>query len=108
MKHLEREREESEETATRARDEAARAEARLNHMKRDLELKEIQVSSLENMIARREQEIDTLQGSHRDEGRSERTRTLENEREKLYQDNTLLAKENETLRRRIEDKNDEL
>ena len=108
VKHLEGEREESDEIATRARDEAARAEARLNHMRRDLELKEIQVSSLENMIARREQEIDALQGSHREEGRTERSRALENEREKLFQDNTLLAKENETLRRRIEDKNDEL
>lgn len=95
------------------------ADQELEDVKRDIELKDVKIESLQNIIKKRgfdsgnsnsqapsqnkfsEAELDLLKKQMK--SLSDKLSGLENQREKMIQDNILLINENESLKSRVND-----
>lgn len=98
--------EEIEEKKVAAKKEAVRADIKLQHLLRDLELRDIQISNLKSVCLKNEQDFDRLlqdmsQYEDSTTGVITKMRKIESEKTRLIDDNVKLLNENEKLRQQL-------
>jgi hypothetical protein len=98
--------EEIEEKRVIAKKETVRAEIKLQHVLRDLELKDIQIANLKSVWLKSEQDFDKLlkdmnKWESDTAGATGKMKKAEYEKNKLIEDNVSLLNENEQLRAQL-------